>query len=73
MDAGGEMICPICKEEGQKSKVKFIGSKEDIEQLWDYDEQGHVIERQISVKIECDRGHQTNANLRGILDKAEQI
>lgn len=68
------LICPICKEQGLKSKVKFIGNNDKaIEQLWDYDEEGNVIERQISVTIECDRGHQTDAQLRGILEKAEQI
>ena len=67
------MICPICKEEGMKSKVKFIGHKEDVGQLWDYDEQGNVIERAINVRIECDRGHQTDAQLRGLIDRAEQV
>lgn len=76
-ESGGEftsgMICPICKSEGMKSKVKFIGHREDVGALWDYDEQGNVIERQISVKIECDRGHKTDAQLRGLLDKAKQV
>lgn len=66
------MICPTCKEQGAKSKVKFIEQHEE-EQLWDYDEQGNVMERKIRVKIECDRGHQTYANLKGMLDKADQV
>lgn len=66
------MICPICEKEGKKSRVKFVGHKLD-EKLWDYDEDGNVIERAINVRIECSEGHQTDARLRGILDKAEQV
>lgn len=66
------MICPICQEQGQKSKVRFIGTKKEVEPLWDYDEEGRVIERIITVKIVCDRGHETDAKLMGHLDKAEQ-
>lgn len=66
------MICPICENEGKKSMVKFIGHK--LEQLpWDYDESGHIIEREINVRIECSNGHKTDARLRGVLDKAEQV
>jgi hypothetical protein len=66
------MICPVCQDQGKKSQVKFIGHR-IADMPWDYDEQGHVIERAINVRIECSEGHQTDARLKGILDKAEQI
>lgn len=67
------MICPICHEQGLKSKLKFIGQEKEPGPLWNYDEEGHVIERAINVRVECDRGHQTNAQLTGVLDKAKQL
>jgi len=67
------LVCPICRETGIKSKVRFIGQEEPVVQLWDYDENGRIIEREINVLIECDRGHKTSARLKGELDKAKQI
>lgn len=67
------LVCPTCKDQGLKSKVRFVGDNRAIEPPWDYDEEGNIIERQIRVSIECDKGHITNALLRGILEKARQI
>lgn len=66
------MICPICEVEGKKSRVKFIGHQLE-EPPWDYDEEGVIIERQINVRIECSNGHRTDARLKGVLEKAEQV
>lgn len=66
------MICRTCKEQGKKSMVKFIDHK-TIDQLWDFDNEGNMIERAVNVRIECSEGHQTDARVRGVLDKAEQV
>lgn len=66
------MKCPICEEEGKTSMVKFIGHHV-AEMPWDYDKEGNLMERVINVRIECSEGHQTDARLKGILDKAEQV
>ena len=65
------MKCPICEKEGKTSRVKFIGHHLD-EIPWDYDEDGTLMERAINVRIECSEGHKTDAQLRGVLDKAQQ-